>query len=48
MSVLEPNTILSNLSSALDLAEERKGQQAVLRKVSVVTKTKGQPGNNTC
>ena len=48
MSVFEPKAILSNLSSILDLAEERKGQKAILKKVTVVTKAKGQSGNDKC
>ena len=36
--------MLSHLDNALDIAEMHKGQGAILKKVSVVTKPKGRPG----
>ena len=44
VGVVEPRTILSSLDNALDIAEMHKGQGAILKKVSVVTKPKGKLG----
>ena len=41
---MDPKEILTHLDYALDLAEQHKGQSAILKKVSVVTKSKEDSG----